>query len=306
MTNYRLVTYRTPKGARAGVVIGDAVFEAAALTGERSHASVLGILEDWGRAQGALARAAAKAERRNATPLARAKLLTPVMWPGAVFCAGANYTDHVLEMARVQNIAPEPDPHTLGLSPWHFLKVSRALAHPNARLKLPTYSKMVDWEAELAAVIGRTARNVPVEKALRHVAGYMVANDLSARDLARRPQVADGSPFKFDWLAQKNFDQSCPAGPWIVPAKAVRDPQKLAIRLSVNGVIKQDSNTSRMIFSLAEQIAHLSSRLTLHPGDLVLTGTPAGVGLARGEFLKAGDEVSVWIESIGTLVNRFA
>jgi 2-keto-4-pentenoate hydratase/2-oxohepta-3-ene-1,7-dioic acid hydratase in catechol pathway len=155
-------------------------------------------------------------------------------------------------------------------------------------------------------VIGRTARDVPVDKALGCVAGYTVANDLSARDFTKRPHVADGSPFKYDWLAQKNFDASCPIGPWIVPAKAIRDPQNLGITLSVNGVLKQDSNTSQMIFTLAEQIAHLSTRLTLHPGDIVLTGTPAGVGLARGEFLKPGDEVTVWIEKVGTLANTFA
>jgi 2-keto-4-pentenoate hydratase/2-oxohepta-3-ene-1,7-dioic acid hydratase in catechol pathway len=305
MADYRLVTYRAPDGARAGVVVDETVFDAAALTGERSHASMLGILESWGKARGAIERAIAKPSRRKGVPLRRAKLLTPVMWPGAVFCAGANYTDHVVEMARVQNIAPEPDPHEVGLSPWHFLKASRAVAHPGARLKLPAYSKMVDWEAELAAVIGRTARDVPVEKALGYVAGYTVANDLSARDFTKRPHVADGSPFKYDWLAQKNFDASCPIGPWIVPAKAIRDPQNLGIKLSVNGVVKQDSNTSQMIFTLAEQIAHLSTRLTLHPGDIVLTGTPAGVGLARREFLKPGDEVTVWIEKVGTLTNTF-
>ncbi len=306
MADYRLVTYRAPEGPRAGVVVEDMVFDAAALTGERSYASMLGILESWSKARGAIERAVAKLGRRKGVPLRRAKLLTPVMWPGAVFCAGANYTDHVVEMARVHNIAPEPDPHQVGLSPWHFLKASRAVAHPGTRLKLPAYSRMVDWEAELAAVIGRTARDVPVEKALGYVAGYTVANDLSARDFSRRPHVADGSPFKYDWLAQKNFDASCPIGPWIVPARAIRDPQNLGIKLSVNGVLKQDSNTSQMIFTLAEQIAHLSTRLTLHPGDIVLTGTPAGVGLARREFLKAGDEVTVWIEKVGTLTNTFA
>jgi len=162
---------------------------------------------------------------------------------------------------------------------------------------------MVDWEGELTAVIGKTAKNVPSESALDYVAGYTIANDLSARDLTTRPNVPAGSPFQYDWVGQKSFDSSCPLGPWIVPAAAIPDPQSLGIKLWVNDVLKQDSHTRMMIFTLAEQIAHLSTRITLYPGDLILTGTPAGVGLARHEFLKPGDVVRVWIEQIGTLTN---
>ena len=173
-------------------------------------------------------------------------------------------------------------------------------------MKLPPYSKMVDWEAELTAVIGRTAKDVPLERALDYVAGYTIGNDLSARDLTKRPGVPDGSPFKYDWVGQKNFDSACPVGPWIVPAENIPDPQNVAIKLWVNDVIKQDSHTSKMIFTLAEQLSHLSSRITLNPGDLILTGTPSGVGLARKEFLKAGDVVKIRIEGIGTLTNKCA
>ncbi len=164
----------------------------------------------------------------------------------------------------------------------------------------------MDWEVELAAVIGRPAKNVPIEKALAYVAGYTCANDLSARDRGRRPHISETSPFKADWVAHKSFDGSCPLGPWIVPASEIKDPQNLALKLWVNDVLKQDSHTSKMIFNLAEQIAHLSSRLTLHPGDLILTGTPAGVGAGRGEFLKAGDVVKIWIEKIGEISNKMA
>ena len=141
----------------------------------------------------------------------------------------------------------------------------------------------------------------PVERALDHVAGYTVGNDLSARDLTKRAQVPDSSPFKFDWLSQKCFDGSCPLGPWIVPAHQLPDPQKLALKLWVNDKLMQDSSTSRMIFDTAEQIAMLSARVTLQPGDLVLTGTPAGVGMPRRVFLKPGDVVKLWIEGIGEL-----
>ena len=305
---YKLVTYASAKGPHAGLVVGETVYDASVLTGKADYVSVLAILNDWESAS-PLCKAAAASGRDSKvdhSPLAHTKLLSPVRWPSAIYCAGANFTDHMLEMAKVQNIAPEPDPKSVGLKPWHFIKASRTITDPGATVRLPTYSKMVDWEAELAAVIGRPARNVSVERALEHVAGYTIGNDLSARDLTKRAQVPDSSPFKFDWLGQKNFDDACPVGPWIVPAEDLPDPQGVGIKLWVNDVIKQDSHTSRMIFSLAEQIAHISSRLTLHPGDLILTGTPAGVGLARKEFLKAGDVVKVWVEGVGTLVNTMA
>jgi 2-keto-4-pentenoate hydratase/2-oxohepta-3-ene-1,7-dioic acid hydratase in catechol pathway len=171
---------------------------------------------------------------------------------------------------------------------------------------LPPFSQKVDWEVELAAVIGRPARNVSLDKALSHVAGYTIANDLSARDAMRRPHVADTSPFKLDWLAQKCFEGACPLGPWIVPASEIPDPQKLALKLWIDDELMQDSHTSQMIFTTAEQIAHLSTRLTLQPGDMILTGTPAGVGMGRGRFLKAGETLRLWIEGIGELRHTMA
>jgi 2-keto-4-pentenoate hydratase/2-oxohepta-3-ene-1,7-dioic acid hydratase in catechol pathway len=308
MASYFLVTYQSPKGPRAGIVVGDNVFDAAALTRNAAYATVLGILNDWKRAEGIIRKAAAAAakRKRKGRPLERTKLLAPVLWPSAIYCAGANYTDHMLEMARLQNIPPAPDPHEVGLKPWHFIKAPRTVVGDRATVKLPAASNAIDWEAELGAVIGRTAKNAPLEKALDYVAGYTIANELSARDLGWRPQLPDQSPFKFDWVGQKCFDDACPLGPWIVPARDIKDPQRLGIKLWVNDVLKQDSNTSQMIFSLAEQISHLSSRITLHPGDIILTGTPAGVGAARKEFLKRGDVTRVWIEGIGTLTNKFA
>jgi 2-keto-4-pentenoate hydratase/2-oxohepta-3-ene-1,7-dioic acid hydratase in catechol pathway len=307
MPQFKLATYDSPQGARAGLIIDATIFDLAAATGRASYAAMSGVLREWKTASEVIADAAASAaDRTEGRPLRTTTLLPPVPEPGGIFCAGANYGDHMLEMARVQNIAPEPDPHSIGLKPWHFLKAPHCLAAPDSTVKLPSYSQKVDWEAELTAVIGRAARDVTAENALAHVAGYTIANDLSARDFVKRPQVADTSPFKFDWLSQKCFDDACPLGPWMVPADAIADPQNVAIKLWVNDVIKQDSHTSKMIFTLAEQIAHLSTRLTLKPGDLILTGTPAGVGLARNEFLKPGDVVKVWVEGIGTLTNTCA
>ncbi len=312
MAGYKLATYQTTDGPRAGLIVDDKVFDAAKLTGKAAYGTVLGILNDWKAAQPALKAAAEKAAKRKANgkakpvALGKAKLMAPVLWPSAIYCAGANYQDHANEMAAKDNRPPPPDPHTLGLESWHFIKASRSLSNPGATVKISTYSQKMDWEVELAAVIGKAAKNVPIEKALSYVAGYTIANDLSARDRGRRPHIPDHSPFKADWVAHKSFDGSCPLGPWIVPASDIKNPQNLGIKLWVNGVLKQDSNTGQMIFNLAEQIAHLSSRLTLHPGDLILTGTPAGVGAGRGEFLKAGDTVKLWIEKIGEISTKMA
>ena len=308
---YKLLSFRVGQGARAGVLLGDTVYDAAKITGVVAHSSVLGMLEDWSRVRRLLARASKQIEsgkaRSRGVPLKRVRLLAPVLYPGAIYCAGANYTDHMAEMARAQGQTPGPTMKELGEKPWHFVKTSRSsVVGPGARVKLPAYSQMVDWEVELAAVIGKVARDVPVERALEYVAGYTIANDLSARDVMRRDKNPATSPFHYDWLSQKCFDGSCPLGPWIVPADEVPDPQNLGLKLWVNERLMQDSNTSKMIFDTAEQIAMLSSRVTLQPGDLVLTGTPAGVGVPRRVFLKPGDTVKLWIDGIGELSHTMA
>ncbi len=306
---YKLLSYQSGRTARAGVLVADAVFDAAKVTGVAGHASVLGVLDDWSRARRLLGQAAKRLEagRARGIPLKRVKLLAPVLYPGNIYCAGANYTDHMAEMARAQGQAPGPTMKELGEKPWHFVKSSKSsVVGPGARVKLPVYSQMVAWEVELAAVIGRAARDVSVEKALDYVAGYTIANDLSARDVMRRDKNPATSPFHYDWLSQKCFDGACPLGPWIVPASDIPYPQNLALKLWVNDTMMQDSHTGKMIFSTAEQIAMLSSRVTLYPGDLILTGTPAGVGMPRRMFLKAGDTVKLWIEGIGELSHTMA
>src|SRR5947209_14969310 len=238
MTAYKLATYQSTDGPRAGVIIDDKVFDAAKLTGRSGYSSVLGILEDWRTAQGVLKKAAASAGKSRAKPLPlhRAKLLAPVRWPSAIYCAGANYADHAAEMARRMNRPMEPDPHTQGLKAWHFLKAPRAITDPGATVKISSVSEQVDWEVELAAVIGRPAKNVTQEKALDYVAGYTAANDLSARDRGRRANISDTSPFKSDWTKHKTFDGSCPLGPWIVPARDIGQPQNLGLKQWVNDV----------------------------------------------------------------------
>ena len=298
---YRLVTYRDASGTRSGIVLGDNVHDVARLLQKPAYASVRGILDDWDAAVLLLTEAAGE-NHADAVSLSGLELLPPIVYPGAIYCAGANYRDHVDNMARRLNIAPEPDPHELGLSPWHFIKSSWCAVGDGAKVELA--SDFLDWEAELAVVIGKIARNVPIEHVFEYVAGYTIGNDLSARDRIQRDAVHIASPFRYDWIGQKSFDGACPLGPWIVPATEIPDPQALTIRTYVNDKLKQNSNTSKMLFTTAEQIAHLSSRITLHPGDVILTGTPAGVGAETGERLAKGDRVRVQIEKIGQLTTH--
>lgn len=299
-----LLTYESKRGARAGLKVGAAIYDAADATGNAADASVLAMLGDWDAVKKRLAQAAKAVDPAKA--IKDARIVEPIRYPGAIYCAGANYSDHVVEMAKVQNIPVDPDPHTLGLKAWHFMKPPRSVVGPDVAVKVPAGSNKMDWEVELVAVIGRKTRGATLENALDSVAGYTIANDLSARDFGTRQPLPVASPFRYDWLAHKGFDGACPLGPWIVPAEDIGDPQKLALELSVNGVVKQSSNTGNMIFTTAEQIVALSELTTLYPGDIVLTGTPAGVGLGRGEFLKPGDRVDIRIEKIGELSNTMA
>jgi 2-keto-4-pentenoate hydratase/2-oxohepta-3-ene-1,7-dioic acid hydratase in catechol pathway len=309
--SYRLLSYQSGRETRAGILVEEQVYDPAAIIGNPAYNSVLAILQDWRNARSGLALAAeriiAGKSRAKGVPVKRVKLVAPVLYPGNIYCAGANYTDHMAEMARAHGREPGPTMKERGEKPWHFIKASRStVAGPGAKVKIPPYCRKMDWEVELAAVIGRTAKDVPVDKALDVVAGYTIADDLSARDAGRREKNPETSPFYMDWLSHKSFDGSCPLGPWITPAGDIPDPQQLGIRLWVNGELMQDSHTSKMIFTTAEQIAMLSSRVTLNPGDLVLTGTPAGVGMGRQRFLSAGDSVKLWIEGIGELTHTMA
>lgn len=303
MTEYKLATYQSEDGPRAALIVGEFIHDVAAVTGKATYSSVRGILDDWPNAHKRIETAAASLDSKGSS-YRDAKLLTPVQWPGTIYCAGANYRDHEAEMRKLSDLPPQGDPHDLGLKPWFFIKASRTVVGPEATVRISDYSEKMDWEAELAVIIGRTARNVSIEDALDYVAGYAVGNDLSARDFSVRPQLPLSNPFAWDWLRHKSFDGSCPLGPWIVPAAYIGDPADLSIKLWVNDVLKQDSNSRNMIFNIPEQISHISSGMTLHPGDVIMTGTPAGVGHARGEYLKAGDVVRVEIDRIGSITHR--
>ena len=316
--SYRLATYVGRNDEpRAGIVVDDALLDVGALLAQSAEKSsgtppmqVLQVLDKWPQLHPLLQRAARDARggkaRAEAIPVSGVRFLAPILYPGTIFCAGANYRDHVAEMSKAMNLPAEPDPHEAGLKPWHFIKASAGCVRGTGeRIRLPSYSKKVDWEAEIAVIIGRECRNVDTEQAMGFVAGLSIVNDLSARDHLRRRGVAADSPFHFDWVSQKCFDGALPFGPWICPLDDIEDIANLGIRLWVNEELMQDSSSSNMIFSAAEQIAHLSTRLTLRPGDVIATGTPAGCGTPRGIFLKAGDRVTISIDHLGTLINDF-
>jgi 2-keto-4-pentenoate hydratase/2-oxohepta-3-ene-1,7-dioic acid hydratase in catechol pathway len=209
----------------------------------------------------------------------------PIDSPAKIICVGLNYRDHAEETGA-----------ELPTAPLLFAKWANTLIGPGEPIVLPPESSQVDYEAELGVVIGRAGRRVAERDALDHVRGYVCVNDVSARDL----QFADGQ-----WTRGKSPDTFCPVGPRLVPREEVDDPQALAIRCLVNGEVLQDSTTANMVFSVAEVIAYVSRTVTLEPGDLIATGTPAGVGVFRDPqvLLQDGDEVTVEVEGLGRLTN---
>jgi 2-keto-4-pentenoate hydratase/2-oxohepta-3-ene-1,7-dioic acid hydratase in catechol pathway len=262
--------------------------------------SVLSVLRGWESWSAPLDEVAASAHSAGESGLEGHRYerpehwLPPVIGPGKVIGIGANYKDH-LDSAGI------PHPTT----PYLFLKpASTTLLGCGRTLEIPKQVEYADWEGELAVVIGRRARHVSEAAALSHVAGYTPANDFSARDW-----LADAiPPLGSDWILHKGWDSFTPLGPLIVPAEFVPDPQSIGIRLSVDGEVKQDGNTSSQVFSVAELIAHASSVMTLDPGDVLLTGTPMGSGFALDpqERLEPGQTMVLEVEGIGTLTTPTA
>ncbi|TMC40540.1 MAG: fumarylacetoacetate hydrolase family protein, partial [Chloroflexi bacterium] len=221
------------------------------------------------------------------------ELVAPIPRPRKnIMCMGENYAEHARETAEAHGRTASQPEHAI-----IFTKAPTTANGPYGDIVIdPAVSEQVDWEAELGVIIGRTGKNIREEEALDYVFGYTVLNDVSARDL----QFQHKQFFK-----GKSIDGYCPMGPWIVTADEVADPQQLPIRLRVNGVVKQDANTSMMIFSVRQIIAVLSKGMTLEAGDIIATGTPSGVGFARNppEFLKAGDVVETEIDGVGLMRN---
>ena len=225
--------------------------------------------------------------KRASSRIKDVKLLAPIAFPPKIVCLGLNYRDHAAEQD-----APIPE------DPIIFLKPHTAIIGPNENIVKPSFVKQLDYEAELAIVIGRKAKNVPVSKAKSHIFGYTILNDVSARDIQFKDK---------QWTRGKSFDTFAPTGPCITTANQLHDPSNLSIQTWVNNELRQNSTTKNMVFNVQEIIHHLSRVMTLEPCDIIATGTPAGVGFAikpKPKFLKAGDVIKITIEKIGTLSNK--
>ena len=225
------------------------------------------------------------AGRKLAYPLKRVRLLAPIPHPARnVFCLGRNYADHAAERGAA---VPE--------HPVYFTKPGTAVVGPGDDVVHHAVTSELDYEVELAAVIGTGGHDISRADALKHVFGYTIINDVTARDLQKRHG---------QWFKGKSLDTFCPMGPTLVTADEIPDPQALAISLRVNGQVRQQSHTSKMVFPVTQCIEVLSQGLSLLPGDIIATGTPDGVGAATGNFLRAGDRLEAEVESVGVLSNK--
>ena len=295
----RICTFEQRGNPSAGVVATDDTIVSTVdlVGGATDEDDVLDLLLSDEELWADLRRAARGA--KGGIPLNSAKLLAPIPRPPRnVFCVGWNYSEHFEEgkQARGQS-GPQLAPQEIPQFPSLFTKNPATVVAPDAPIFFPSpHSEQLDWEAELAVIIGRGGRDIAEADAMSHVFGYTCANDVSVRDVQRR----HGG----QWFKGKNFDTHLPMGPWIVTADEL-DPSDLAIRSRVNGVGKQDSRTRFMVFKIPRLIAEISAGCELWPGDMIITGTPAGVGFARTppEYLKIGDVVEIEIEGIGILRN---
>jgi ureidoglycolate lyase len=274
----KLVTFESAGSDHIGVVAGDAVIDLARAA---LPTSMIELIAAWPAARDDVRRALETA--KPAGKIADFVLKAPVPNPRKIMAIGLNYADHVAESGQ-----PKPDRQI-----W-FPKLPSAVNGPYAPIQLPKVSSALDYEAELVAIIGQRCRHVSRERAPEVVFGYAAGNDVSVRDWQFHTT---------QWMLGKSFDTHAPFGPWIVTADEIGDPHTLGIRSFVNGELRQNSNTSNLIFNVFDQIALLSQALTLEPGDVIFTGTPGGVGMAMKPpcYLKAGDVVRVEIDRIGAI-----
>lgn len=289
---WSLVTYTTAGHARPRTGLLTASGTVHSAPGSLAGTALLDLLGRWDQTCDTLR----DWQPDPATAVPGAVLQAPLTYPSKVLCSGANYYSHLKEMG-VEVRQPPAEAYFFSKTPRN------TVIGPDEAIPFPAGpGRRLDWEAELAVVVGRAGKGFSPAEALGHVAGYTIANDVSARDALRREDPV-GAPFQYDWLRTKSLDGFCPLGPGIVPSWFVDDPQDLGIRLSVNGEVKQDARTADMIRPVAELLAIAATDMTLLPGDVVLTGSPEGVGMARGEFLLPGDEIVIEIERLGRLRN---
>jgi 2,4-diketo-3-deoxy-L-fuconate hydrolase len=297
MPAYKLLSYHDNKEVKAGIAVDGSVFNLAseiAFHGPGSNIDGTTLdtaIRRWSDLEPLLKKIINSPSTR-AHPLNSLKLAAPLYNPGTIYCAGANYFDHAEEMGTTI----DKD----AIEPLFFLKSCGAIVGPNDNVQLvKEYSQKYDWEVELAAVIGHEGHHLTTDNAMDIVIGYTIFNDVSARDVGRRTDWN----FGMDWFRHKSFDTSAPMGPWIVPATQIVDPQNLNLKTTINDRVMQEGNTSTMVFSIAELIVSLTKQVPLKPGDIVATGTCAGVGFFQEIFLQPGDNMRLEIEGIGELNN---
>ena len=288
--SWSLATYAAGGTAGLGVLREDGTLVAPADL--KRWATAMELLADWPAAEPLLR----DLDIEDAPPVEADSLLAPLRWPRKVICAGVNYRRHMREMGG--EIPAD------GWRPFFFLKApTTSVIGPHDPIVVRDAARArYDWEAELAVIIGTAGKDIDAERAVAHVAGYCVANDVTARGYHRR-DVVPADAFAYDWFAAKSMEGSLPLGPGLTPAFLVRDPQDLRLRLWVNGELQQDESTADMVSPVAELVAAASQVVTLEPGDVIVTGTPSGVGAGRGRYLRGGDVVRVTIDGLGTLEN---
>ena len=287
----RLATFADAAGVRPVLLDGaQAIALPAGAPGGPD--GVLRVIEGWAQWEAPLRALAATASSPR-VDIAAGKLLAPLQYPGKLLMAGANYGDHAREMAARTGL-----PAGGAGEPFLFLLPTRhTIVGPGDAVHAPAWTEKLDWEVELAVVLGRTASDVSVDDAMDAVFGYTILNDVTSRAANNRSV----GPFKHDWLAGKGHDTFCPMGPCIVTKDELALP--VALQLRVNADLMQDGSSSDLIFGIPELVAYASSRVTLDPGDVISTGTPSGVGAGRGVFLGDGDVMTASIAGIGELVN---
>ena len=294
----KLATYVHGNRPSYGVVTEGAIVDVPAAWPD-GPGSVLEALEAGADALRRIAQLAAAGGRGIAVE--DVELLAPIPHPPKLFGLAVNYAEHHAECNRGGDL---PDDPKLTTTPRPFLMPHTAVADPGAVVPWPDFSRQIDYEVELAVVIGSRCKCVSPEDAAGCIAGYTIANDVSARTASHADGRAERTKDAFfDWLHGKWADGFCPMGPWLVTADEVPDPQDLDLEMRINGEVRQSSNTRHMIFTVAELVSFLSRLVTLTPGDVIATGTPSGVGMASGRFLQAGDAMTCRIDRIGELTN---
>jgi len=283
-----------------GVVTPDGIIDIPSHTEKTNKLhSVKEILIKGDRAFDTVRNLSERVQERLSTDQVR--LLAPIPRPGKILALAGNYKKHLEETAWQDKTF---DDQATTTNPWPFLMPSTVVTGDGTTVAWPVYSKEVDYEVELAIFVGKTAHCISPEEARGHIAGFSVANDISARSVTFKEGRKDrGRDVFFDWMMGKWSDGFMPLGPWMVTADELRDPQKLELKLTLNGQVRQQSNTSQMIFSVYDVVSFISHLMTLEPGDVILTGTPHGVAAADGTYMQPGDTMVAEIEGIGTLTN---